>query len=56
MALPLKLQAIARAQREGYVLMRTNNHSTNAPMLRVNHQLGFVPQPGRFELHLGTLD
>ncbi|UQN07179.1 GNAT family N-acetyltransferase [Deinococcus sp. QL22] len=56
LALPLKLQAIARAQAEGYALMRTNNHSTNAPMLRVNHQLGFVPQPGRFEMHLSALD
>ncbi|MFB9990572.1 GNAT family N-acetyltransferase [Deinococcus oregonensis] len=55
LALPLKLQAIARAQAEGYALMRTNNLSTNAPMLRVNHQLGFVPQPGRFELHLSRL-
>lgn len=56
LALPLKLQAIARAREEGYALMRTNNLSTNAPMLRVNRQLGFVPQPGRFELHLGELD
>lgn len=56
LALPLKLQAIARAQAEGYVRMRTNNLSTNAPMLRVNHQLGFVPQHGRFELHLRKLD
>ncbi|ANE42811.1 GNAT family N-acetyltransferase [Deinococcus puniceus] len=56
LALPLKLQAIARAREEGYALMRTNNLSTNAPMLRVNRQLGFAPQPGRFELHLGELN
>lgn len=56
LALPLKLQAIARAQAEGYALMRTNNLSTNAPMLRVNHQLGFVPQLGRFEMHLSKLE
>jgi GNAT superfamily N-acetyltransferase len=56
LALPLKLQAIARAQAEGYARMRTNNLSTNAPMLRVNQQLGFMPQPGRFEMHLSRSD
>ncbi|MFW8627218.1 GNAT family N-acetyltransferase [Deinococcus sp. ME38] len=51
LALPLKLQVIERAQREGFTTMRTNNHSRNAPMLAVNRRLGFVQQAGRFEMH-----
>nr|WP_281416523.1 GNAT family N-acetyltransferase [Deinococcus aestuarii] len=51
LALPLKLHAIRRARKAGFPLMRTNNHSTNAPMLRVNARLGFGTRPGRYELH-----
>ncbi|BDP40307.1 GNAT family N-acetyltransferase [Deinococcus aetherius] len=51
LALPLKLHAIRRAREAGFSLMRTNNHSTNAPMLRVNERLGFQARPGRYELH-----
>ncbi|WP_291429886.1 GNAT family N-acetyltransferase [Deinococcus sp.] len=51
LALPLKLQVIERARREGFTAMRTNNHSLNAPMLAVNRRLGFVQQAGRFEMH-----
>lgn len=51
LALPLKLHAIRRARAAGFFLMRTNNHSTNAPMLRVNAHLGFQARPGRYELH-----
>lgn len=52
LALPLKLHAIRRAREEGLRVMRTNNHSRNAPMLAVNHRLGFTARPGRFEMHL----
>ncbi|WP_034385897.1 GNAT family N-acetyltransferase [Deinococcus sp. YIM 77859] len=52
LALPLKLHAIRRAREAGLTVMRTNNHSRNAPMLAVNRRLGFEPRPGRFELHL----
>lgn len=52
LALPMKLHAIRRAQEAGLRTMRTNNHSRNAPMIAVNDRLGFVRQPGRFELHL----
>lgn len=52
LALPLKLHAIRRAREAGFSTMRTNNHSTNAPMLAVNRRLGFQPRPGRFEMHL----
>lgn len=51
LALPLKLHAIRRARKAGFTRMRTNNHSTNAPMLRVNERLGFQARPGRYELH-----
>ncbi|CAM3572117.1 GNAT family N-acetyltransferase [Deinococcus frigens] len=50
LALPLKLEAIRRAQAAGIGTMRTNNHSQNAPMLAVNLRLGFVSLPGQFEL------
>lgn len=50
LALPLKLEAIRRAQAAGLKVMRTNNHSENAPMLAVNRRLGFVPQVGRWEM------
>lgn len=52
LALPLKLHAIRRAREAGLTVMRTNNHSSNAPMLAVNRRLGFQPRPGRYELHL----
>lgn len=52
LALPLKLHAIRRARAAGLTVMRTNNHSRNAPMLAVNRRLGFEAQPGRYEMHL----
>lgn len=52
LALPLKLHAIRRAREAGLPVMRTNNHSQNAPMLAVNRRLGFRSRPGRYELHL----
>ncbi|WP_019588449.1 GNAT family N-acetyltransferase [Deinococcus apachensis] len=52
LALPLKLHAIRRAREAGLTVMRTNNHSSNAPMLAVNRRLGFQTRPGRYELHL----
>ncbi|WP_322618755.1 GNAT family N-acetyltransferase [Deinococcus terrestris] len=52
LALPLKLHAIRRAREAGFSVLRTNNHSQNAPMLAVNRRLGFQSRPGRYELHL----
>lgn len=51
LALPLKLHAIRRAEAAGLAIMRTNNHSQNAPMLAVNRRLGFGSLPGRYEMH-----
>jgi GNAT superfamily N-acetyltransferase len=49
-ALALKLQAIAYARSQGAVYIRTNNDSQNAPMLAVNHKLGYQHQPGKYIL------
>nr|WP_246363428.1 GNAT family N-acetyltransferase [Deinococcus budaensis] len=51
LALPLKLHVVRRAREAALAVMRTNNHAANAPMLAVNRRLGFVAQPGRYELH-----
>lgn len=45
-ALALKLQSIAEAQRRGLARMRTNNDPDNPPMLAVNRKLGYVFVPG----------
>ncbi|MFC5847081.1 GNAT family N-acetyltransferase [Deinococcus petrolearius] len=50
LALPLKLEAIRRARAAGLLTMKTNNLSTNAPMLAVNRRLGFAARPGTFGL------
>lgn len=52
LALPLKVQAIQAMQHAGFRIMRTNNHSRNAPMIAVNRRLGFTQKSGAFELHL----
>lgn len=56
LALPLKLHAIREAQAEGLSVMRTNNHSLNAPMLAVNRKLGFVQQLGKYEMRFSFAD
>ena len=50
LARALKLELIRRAQAAGVPLMRTNNHSANAPMLAVNGRLGFERRAGSWEL------
>ena len=50
LARALKLELIRRARTAGVQRMRTNNHASNAPMLRANAALGFVPLAGSWEL------
>ncbi|HWI51472.1 MAG TPA: GNAT family N-acetyltransferase, partial [Symbiobacteriaceae bacterium] len=51
-ALALKLFSIRKALAAGAPYMRTNNDSTNAPMLAVNRKLGYTPRPGVFIVDL----
>lgn len=45
-AVALKLRVIDFARRNGYDLVKTWNASINAPMLAINHKLGFKRQVG----------
>jgi GNAT superfamily N-acetyltransferase len=49
-ALALKLRAIACARRYGANYISTNNDSENAPMLAINHHLGYQPAPGFYRM------
>ena len=44
-ATALKLAALRYARAVGAPVIRTDNVSTNVPMIAINHKLGFVPQP-----------
>lgn len=48
--LALKVQAIkmAKARKASYI--RTDNDSTNAPILSINRKLGYVPQSGTYRM------
>lgn len=50
LALALKLLSIRKARELGAPYTRTDNHAKNAPMLAINRKLGYVPQPGTYEL------
>lgn len=47
----VKLQTLAQAVTLGVPDVRTDNDSTNAPMLRINERLGYEPRPGFVEHH-----
>jgi GNAT superfamily N-acetyltransferase len=49
-ALALKVLALRAAQSWGVDCVRTNNDSTNAPMLAINRKLGYLPQPGIYRM------
>jgi len=49
-ALALKLLTIRYAKARGSDAIVTNNDSQNAPMLAINHKLGYVPRPGIYRL------
>lgn len=49
-ATALKLLTIRFARKQGALVIRTNNASTNAPMLAINRKLGYKPEPGYYVL------
>ena len=49
-AYALKLLAVEAARGAGCSYMRTNNDSTNAPMLAINRKMGYRPEPGLYAL------
>ncbi|MDQ8737551.1 GNAT family N-acetyltransferase [Paenibacillus sp. LHD-38] len=53
--LNLKIKAIQLAKHHGASYLRTDNDSTNAPILRINRKLGYVPLRGSYRL-LAPLD
>jgi GNAT superfamily N-acetyltransferase len=55
LAIALKLHAIAAAKKAGFSWMRTNNLSTNLPMLAINRKLGFQSNMGRWLMRLAFL-
>ena len=50
LALAMKLRAIAVLKSRGVELFGTTNDKDNAPMLSVNHKLGYVPEPPSIRL------
>lgn len=51
LARAVKLQSLAQAVALGVPFVYTDNDSENAPMLHINHELGYHPRPG-FAGHL----
>ena len=56
LAKAVKLQGLAQAVELGVPLVCTDNDSENAPMLRINQQLGYEPRPGFVEHHKRVTD
>jgi GNAT superfamily N-acetyltransferase len=51
----LKATAVEFCRARGVRTLRTNNHSSNAPMLAVNRKFGYRPEPG-WEFHRFRMD
>lgn len=49
-ALALKILAIRFARTQGATFITTRNDSQNAPVLAINRKLGYLPQPGTYEM------
>lgn len=52
LARPLKLATLAQAIELGVTRVRTDNDSTNAPILHLNEALGYVEVPGHLKFRL----
>jgi GNAT superfamily N-acetyltransferase len=52
LARTLKLATLAQAIELGVTRVRTDNDSTNAPILHLNEELGYIEVPGHVKLHL----
>lgn len=50
LALAIKVVALEYARSIGAEAIYTSNHSVNAPMLAVNRKLGYLPEPGTFQM------
>ena len=50
LALAAMVWALRRARAWGAAYARTTNDSQNAPILAVNRRLGYLPQPGVYQL------
>ncbi|MBT2293368.1 GNAT family N-acetyltransferase [Paenibacillus albidus] len=46
----LKVQAISLARQQGAAYIRTDNDSTNAPILHINRRLGYEPLRGSYRM------
>lgn len=49
-ALAIKLLTLEAARRYSVGYVRTNNDAHNAPMLTINRKMGYVPQPGKYQV------
>ncbi|MDG0811325.1 GNAT family N-acetyltransferase [Cohnella rhizosphaerae] len=46
----LKIRAVQLAKRQGAVYLKTDNDSSNGPILKVNQNLGYVPLRGSYRI------
>ncbi|HET7771697.1 MAG TPA: GNAT family N-acetyltransferase, partial [Chloroflexota bacterium] len=56
LALPMKVMALTCAQTWSATHALTHNDSLNAPMLAVNHRLGYQRRPGFFKMYCYDLE
>jgi RimJ/RimL family protein N-acetyltransferase len=50
LSLAIKVVALIWAKEQGYPYARTYNYSANQRMLASNQRLGYLPQPGFFQV------
>lgn len=50
LSLPVKVLGLQWAKAQGAQYIKTENHSLNAPMIATNKRLGYIAEPGSFEV------